>query len=89
MASIDERALDKCKEQLERDILLLKQTMEDLHDIIQEQGASLNTIEDEIVASKEEVQTGTEIVQETSYMSYMIGCVTAFAGTVLVVAMLL
>lgn len=77
------------KAKLEHDIILLKQTMEDLHDIIQEQGVSLNTIEDEIVASKEEVQTGTEIVQETSYTSYMIGGFTAFAGTVLVVAMLL
>jgi len=77
------------KAKLEQDVLLLKQTMEDLHDIIQEQGTSLNTIEDEIVASKEEVQTGTEIIQETSYTSYIIGWVTAFTGTVLVVAMLL
>lgn len=82
-------AYEQHKAKLEHDIVLLKQTMEDLHDIIQEQGVSLNTIEDEIVASKEEVQTGTEIVQETSYTSYMIGGFTAFASTVLMLAILL
>ena len=52
---------------LEADILMLKESMDILHELVKEQGEELKTIEDEICMGKEEVVSGQEELQETNY----------------------
>lgn len=52
---------------LEADILMLKESMDILHELVKEQGEELKTIEDEICMGKEDVASGQEELQETNY----------------------
>ena len=63
------------KNALESDILKLKESMDILHELVQEQGEELKTIEDEICMGKKEVASGEEELQETGYGFIGIGTV--------------
>ena len=67
MAMCDYQVYKEQKDALEADILMLKESMDILHELVKEQGEELKTIEDEICMGKEEVASGQEELQETNY----------------------
>ena len=78
------------KDMLESDILKLKESMDILHELVKDQGEELKTIEDEICMGKEEVASGQEELQETSYGFAGIGTmIGAIVGTVIAALLLL
>jgi len=58
--------------QLERDVLMLKDSMLYLHDLTYEQHEKLDTLEEHIQQSKQEMTNGVITLEETqeSYVSY-------------------
>lgn len=76
------------KDALESDILKLKESMDILHELVQEQGEELKTIEDEICMGKEEVVSGEEELHVTSY-GFITGISTIIGVVISVVLLLL
>jgi len=85
-------SLDK----IEQDMLLLKESMETLHDVVLEQQPMLDSIEEEIARSKQEVREGEHQIVEARveqsnsyYVYYMIaGAVTSIGTTVALLLLL-
>jgi ElaB/YqjD/DUF883 family membrane-anchored ribosome-binding protein len=75
MAIYDYQVYKEQKDALEADILMLKESMDILHELVKEQGEELKTIEDEICMGKEDVASGQEELQETGYGFIGIGTV--------------
>jgi t-SNARE complex subunit (syntaxin) len=75
MAIYDYQVYKEQKDALEADILMLKESMDILHELVKEQGEELKTIEDEICMGKEDVASGQEELQETNYGFIGIGTV--------------
>lgn len=84
MAIYDYQVYKEQKDALEADILMLKESMDILHELVKEQGEELKTIEDEICMGKEEVASGQEELQETNYGFIGIGtAIGAIIGALL------
>jgi ElaB/YqjD/DUF883 family membrane-anchored ribosome-binding protein len=84
MAMCDYQVYKEQKDALEADILMLKESMDILHELVKEQGEELKTIEDEICMGKEEVASGQEELQETNYGFIGIGtAIGAIIGALL------
>jgi ElaB/YqjD/DUF883 family membrane-anchored ribosome-binding protein len=84
MAMCDYQVYKEQKDALEADILMLKESMDILHELVKEQGEELKTIEDEICMGKEEVVSGQEELQETNYGFIGIGtAIGAIIGALL------
>jgi len=85
-------SLDK----IEQDMLLLKESMETLHDVLLEQKPILDSIEEEIARSKQEVREGehqiveARVEQSNSYRVYYLlaGAVTSIGTTVALLLLL-
>ena len=81
---------------IQRDMLLLKESMETLHDVVLEQQPILDSIEDEISRSKQEVREGehqiveARVEQSNSYRIYYLiaGAVTSIGTTVALLLLL-
>lgn len=73
---------------LDADILMLKESMGILHELVQEQGKELKTIEDEICMGKEEVASGEEELHVTSY-GFITGVSTVIGVVISAVLLLL
>jgi t-SNARE complex subunit (syntaxin) len=77
-------------------MLLLKESMETLHDVVLEQQPILDSIEEEIARSKQEVREGEQqivearVEQSNSYRIYYIlaGAVTSIGTTVALLLLL-
>ena len=76
------------KNELERDILLLKESMEILHDMVAEQGVLLEHVEDAAGSTKDTSMVVVEDIQEADqYLwikRYLMGA-TSIAGIVLAI----
>ena len=76
------------KQELERDILLLKESMEILHDMVAEQGVLLEYVEEAASATNETSMVAVEDIQEADqYLwikRYLMGA-TSIAGIVLAI----
>jgi ElaB/YqjD/DUF883 family membrane-anchored ribosome-binding protein len=84
MAMCDYQVYKEQKDALEADILMLKESMDILHELVKEQGEELKTIEDEICMGKEDVASGQEELQETNYGFIGIGtAIGAIIGALL------
>jgi t-SNARE complex subunit (syntaxin) len=70
---MDKQELQKLEQlvQLERDVLMLKDSMMYLHDLTYEQHEKLDTLEEHIQQSKREMENGVVALEETqeSYVS--------------------
>jgi t-SNARE complex subunit (syntaxin) len=81
---------------IQRDMLLLKESMETLHDVVLEQQPILDSIEEEIARSKQEVREGEHqiveatVEQSNSYRVYYLlaGAVTSIGTTVALLLLL-
>lgn len=81
---------------IQRDMLLLKESMETLHDVVLEQQPMLDSIEEEIARSKQEVREGEQqiveatVEQSNSYRVYYLlaGAVTSIGTTVALLLLL-
>jgi t-SNARE complex subunit (syntaxin) len=81
---------------IEHDMMLLKQSMDMLHDVVLDQQPTITSIEDAILQSKQEVQTGEQqiieakVEQSNSYYLYymMAGAVTSIGTTVALLLLL-
>jgi len=84
--------MDPRLKQIEEETRLLKDTMDTFHDIVLHQGPTLNSIEDMIVASNQEVVQAAPVLEEagtySSYVYYVIG-VAASIGTTVTLLLLL
>ena len=61
----------KQKDQLEREILLLKESIEILNEMITEQGTLLDNIEEDTCGVKEDVQEVVETIQVADQYSWL------------------
>lgn len=66
--------------QIEKDVLLLQESMNILHNVVQTQQDDIDTIEDMIQHTKQECKQGstdlvisTETQQQTNYINYIAG----------------
>ena len=59
------------KDELERDILLLKESMEILNEMITEQGTLIDNIEEDTCGVKEDVQEVVETIQVADQYSWL------------------
>jgi hypothetical protein len=84
------RITEEQKNELERDIILLKESMEILHEMVAEQGVLLEHVEEATVSTKESTAVAVEdVVEADQYLwikRYLMGA-TSLAG--IVVAILL
>jgi t-SNARE complex subunit (syntaxin) len=83
-------------QKIEQDMLLLKESMDAMHDVVLDQQPILDSIEDEISRSKQEVREGERqiveaaIEQSNSYRIYYLiaGAVTSIGTTVALLLLL-
>jgi t-SNARE complex subunit (syntaxin) len=83
-------------QKIQKDMLLLKDSWEVLHDVVLDQQPILDSIEDEISRSKEEVREGERqivaaaVEQSNSYRIYYLiaGAVTSIGTTVALLLLL-
>lgn len=82
--------MDPRLRQIEEETRLLKDTMDTFHDIVLDQ--SLDSIEDMIAASKQQVVEATPMIEEaktySSYMYYVVGVVASVGTTVALLLLL-
>lgn len=84
--------MDPRLKQIEEETKLLKDTMETFHDVVLDQAPMLDSIEDMIAASKQQVVEATPMIEEartyTSYMYYAVGVVASVGTTVALLLLL-
>lgn len=84
--------MDPRLKQIEEETRLLKDTMDTFHDVVLDQAPMLDSIEDMIAASKQQVVQAAPMIEEarsySSYMYYVVG-VVASVGTTVVLLLLL
>jgi t-SNARE complex subunit (syntaxin) len=79
--------------QIEKDMALLKESMDTLHDVVLDQQPAISSIEDMIIQSKQEVQKGEqEIVEaqteQSSYYYLVAGAVTSIGAAITLLILL-
>jgi t-SNARE complex subunit (syntaxin) len=90
-----QRGMDPLQK-IQQDMLLLKESMETMHDVVLDQQPMLDSIEEEIARSKEEVREGEQqmveaaVEQSNSYRIYYLiaGAVTSIGTTVALLLLL-
>ena len=84
--------MDPRLKQIEEETKLLKDTMDTFHDVVLDQAPILDSIEDMIAASKQQVVQAAPIIEEartyTSYMYYAVGVVASVGTTVALLLLL-
>lgn len=84
--------MDPRLKQIEQETKLLKDTMDTFHDVVLDQAPMLDSIEDMIAASKQQVVQAAPMIEEartyTSYMYYVVGIVASVGTTVALLLLL-
>lgn len=84
--------MDPRLKQIEEETRLLKDTMDTFHDVVLDQAPMLDSIEDMIAASKQQVVQAAPMIEEartyTSYMYYAVGVVASVGTTVALLLLL-
>ena len=80
-------------EQIQRDVLSLKDSMQILNEMVSEQQPSLDTMEEVILTSKQDVQVATNTVAtaqtyQSSWYYYMAGFMVSVGTTVALLLLL-
>jgi hypothetical protein len=84
--------MDPRLKQIEEEARLLKETMDTFHDIVLDQAPMLDSIEDMMLASKQQVVQAAPIIEEarsySSYVYYAIGVMASIGTTVTLLLLL-
>lgn len=84
--------MDPRLKQIEEETRLLKDTMDTFHDVVLDQAPMLDSIEDMIIASKQQVVQAAPMIEEarsySSYMYYVVGVVASVGTTVALLLLL-
>ena len=65
------RITDEQKQSLERDIVLLKESMEILQEMVEEQGIMLDHVESDVCVTKTDIVPAVETIEVASDYSWM------------------
>lgn len=85
---------DQKKEEIEeinRNVVALKNMMETLHELVEDQQSDMNTIEDAILSSKTTVHQATTQLEQTDYSAYrwiQTGMIATAASTLILIFLL-
>ena len=84
--------MDPRLKQIEEETRLLKETMDTFHDVVLDQKPTLDSIEDMIAASKQQVLQAAPMIAEArenaSYLYYAVGVVASIGTTVALLLLL-